>query len=119
MVRIPPGNVGQRLLPSYVDEIARDDPSRILYSIVKTKNPADGFQDITAKAFAQAVDRCAWHLEKTLGHGHNFSTLLYMGPQDVVYAILVCLNRSDHPLSFDKPSNSQAFSNALESRGHS
>lgn len=100
MVPIPPGDVGQRLLPTFIDEIARNDPSRIFYSINKTKDPADGFQDITSKAFAQAVDRCAWHLEKTLGHGHDFPTLLYMGPQDVVYAILVRINISDASLFY-------------------
>lgn len=109
MVPAPPGNVGQRLLPSVIDEIAQYDPSRILYSINKTKDPADGFQDITFRAFAQAVDRCAWHLEKTLGHGHNFPTLLYMGPQDVVYAILVCLNGSEAFSSFYGRPRSQAL----------
>lgn len=90
MVPVPPGNIGQRLLPSVIDNIAQNDPSRVLYSIAKTRDPADGFQDISAQSFAQAVDRCAWHLEKTLGRGEGFPTLLYMGPQDVVYAILVC-----------------------------
>lgn len=95
MVPIPPGNVGQRLLPSFIDEIARNDPSRIFYSINKTRDPADGFQDITSKAFAQAVDRCAWYLEETMGRGYGFPTLLYMGPQDVLYAILVRIHISD------------------------
>lgn len=89
MVPVPPANLGQRLLPSLIDKIARDDPSRVLYSVAKSKDIADGFQDIDARAFAQAVDRCAWHLEKTVGRGEGFSTLLYMGPQDVVYAIMV------------------------------
>lgn len=93
MLSAPPGNIGQRLLPSTIDEIARDDPSRVLYSVAMTRDPADGFQDISVMAFAQAVDRCAWHLEKSLGRGRDFPTLLYMGPQDVVYAILVCCSR--------------------------
>lgn len=86
----PQDNRGQRLLPSTIDEIAQNNPSRILYSIPKTSNFADGFQDIDARSFASAVDRCAWYLENTLGRGEAFPTLLYMGPQDVVYAILVC-----------------------------
>lgn len=84
-----PGDVGRRLLPSVVDEIARSDPSRVLYSIPKTRRPRDGFQDITALQFSQAVDRCAWHLHKQIGPGTGFPTVLYIGPQDIVYAILV------------------------------
>lgn len=100
MLPVPPGNVGQRLLPSFIDEIARNDPCRILYSINKTRDPADGFQDITSMEFSQAVDRCAWYLEETLGRGHGFPTLLYMGPQDLVYAILVRINSSEASMSF-------------------
>ncbi|KAJ3529470.1 hypothetical protein NM208_g9741 [Fusarium decemcellulare] len=88
MSQTKPGNVGRRLLPSLVDEIAASNPERIFYSVAKTQNPADGFEDINARAFANAVNRCAWHIEKHLGRGQNFPTLAYAGPQDVVYAIL-------------------------------
>ena len=86
-----PGDIGRRLLPSYVDHIAQHEPDRVLYSVTKTHNPRDGFQDITSRAFARAVDRCAWHIEKKLGKGwgRDFPTLCYMGPQDLVYAIVV------------------------------
>ncbi|KAM5348626.1 hypothetical protein ACJ41O_008450 [Fusarium nematophilum] len=89
MSRSIPGNIGKRLLPSLVDEIAASDPDRIFYSVAKTTGPADGFQDINARTFARAVNRCSWHIEKHLGRGHGFPTLAYIGPQDVVYAILV------------------------------
>lgn len=85
----PPRDLGQRLLPAVVDEIARSDPSRVLYSVMKTIDPRDGYQNINAAQFVQAVDRCAWYLHKELGPGVNFPTLLYIGPQDLVYAILV------------------------------
>ncbi|RYP70035.1 hypothetical protein DL771_005726 [Monosporascus sp. 5C6A] len=84
-----PMEFGQRLLPSLVDEIAETDPHRVLYSVPKTNDPADGFQDISAKTFARAVHRCSWYIEKNLGRGQNFPTITYMGPQDAVYAILV------------------------------
>lgn len=90
MSSLAPGSeFGQRLLPSYVDEIAHADPSRILYSITKTKDPADGFQDINASVFARAVNRCAWYLEEKLGKGQNNENILYMGPQDIVYGIVI------------------------------
>lgn len=89
IIPAPLGDRGRRLLPSVVDDIARNDPSRVLYSIPKTRRPQDGFQDITAVQFSQAVDRCAWHLHERLGPGTGFPTVLYIGPQDLVYAILV------------------------------
>lgn len=86
-----PGDIGRRLLPSHVDDIAQHEPHRVFYSVTKTNNPQDGFRDITSKTFARAVDRCAWHIEENLGQGwgQDFPTLCYIGPQDLVYGILV------------------------------
>ncbi|KAI1817951.1 hypothetical protein GGS20DRAFT_424632 [Poronia punctata] len=77
------------LLPSLVDYIAESDPGRILYSVTKNKDPADGFDDISAQAFARAVDRCSWFIHRNLGPGKGFPTLVYLGPQDLSYPILV------------------------------
>ncbi|KAJ2994170.1 hypothetical protein NUW58_g1628 [Xylaria curta] len=77
------------LLPSLVDSLAQSDPSRVLYSVTKTKEPADGFNNICAADFARAVDRCSWFIEQNLGPGNGFPTLVYLGPQDLNYAILV------------------------------
>jgi thioester reductase-like protein len=97
---------GQRLLPSLVDEIAQSDPHRVLYSIPKSKDISDGFQDIDATTFARAVDRCSWYLETNLGRGHGFPTLTYMGPQDLVYPILIlaCI-KTGYKLLLNSPRN--------------
>ncbi|OTA69204.1 acetyl-CoA synthetase-like protein, partial [Hypoxylon sp. EC38] len=98
--------VGQRLLPSFVDEIARSDPHRVLYSVAKTKDPAEGFLDIDAKTFARAVDRFAWYIDEQLGRGHGFPTLTYLGPQDPLYAIavLACI-KTGYKLLLNSPRN--------------
>ncbi|KAJ4386322.1 hypothetical protein N0V93_009216 [Gnomoniopsis smithogilvyi] len=102
----PPGDLGRRLLPSVVDDIARSDPSRVLYSMPKTRSPRDGFQDITAVQFSQAVDRCAWYLHKQLGQGAGFPTVLYIGPQDLVYAILILASiKVGYKLLLNSPRN--------------
>ncbi|KAI1813507.1 hypothetical protein GGS20DRAFT_553164 [Poronia punctata] len=85
----PVSALGSRLLPSLVDEIALDDPHRILYSFTKTSDPADGFLDVNARTFARAVDRFSWYLEDKLGPAHNSPTVTYMGPQDIIYVILI------------------------------
>lgn len=107
MARLPPGNIGRRLLPSLVDEIAEFEPHRVVFSIAKTKDPADGFQDISAKAFANAVDRCAWHIENSLGPAKDFPTLVYIGPQDLVYVTLLfaCI-KTGYKIMFVSPRNS-------------
>ncbi|KAI2470038.1 hypothetical protein F4781DRAFT_421566 [Annulohypoxylon bovei var. microspora] len=81
--------LGERLLPSLVDEIALSDPHRLLYSVARTKNPADGFRDIDIKSFACAINRFSWYIDEHLGRGQGFPTLAYIGPQDLLYAISV------------------------------
>jgi hypothetical protein len=71
---------GRRLVVSIVDDWARDEPDRILYSLPLTRNVAEGFRDITALEFANAVNRTAWWLESQLGKGSSFPTVGYMGP---------------------------------------
>jgi thioester reductase-like protein len=96
----------QRLLPSLVDEIAQSDPDRVLYSIAISKDISKGFQDINAKTFARAVNRCSWYLEENLGRGNDFPTLTYMGPQDLVYAILVLASiKAGYKLLLSSPRN--------------
>jgi hypothetical protein len=77
-----------RLLPQIVDDLARDEPSRIFTSIPHTNDISDGFRDVTALEFATAVIRAAWFLEKTLGRSNSFETLTYIGPSDLRYPIL-------------------------------
>lgn len=102
----PSGTIGQRLLPTLVDEIAAKDPGRILYCVCKTKSPVNGFQDITFREFAQAVDRCAWHIHDALGPGDKFPTLAYIGPQDATYAILVLASvKAGYKLLLNSPRN--------------
>ncbi|VUC25540.1 unnamed protein product [Clonostachys rosea] len=112
----PPGNIGQRLLPSLIDEIAESDPERVFYSITKTSNPADGFRNITAKEFARAVDRCAWHIKERLGQGEGFPTLTYMGPQDLVYGIIIVASvKAGYKMLLNSPRNTlEAHLNLFE-----
>ncbi|KAK7745196.1 putative NRPS-like protein biosynthetic cluster [Diatrype stigma] len=101
-----PEDAGRRLLPRLLDEIALSDPHRVLFSLTKTQDPADGFQDIDAKTFARAVNRCSWYIERSLGRGQDFPTLTYMGPQDLVYPLLVlaCV-KTGYKLLLSSPRN--------------
>ncbi|KAJ8133450.1 hypothetical protein O1611_g163 [Lasiodiplodia mahajangana] len=100
-------DAGTRMLPALVDEIAASDPNRILYSVANTNDPSAGFLDINASTFARAVNRCAWYLKEHLGPGQKFPVVTYIGPQDVVYAILVlACNKAGYAPLFNSPRNS-------------
>ncbi|KAI0517685.1 hypothetical protein F5B22DRAFT_93766 [Xylaria bambusicola] len=80
---------GNRLIPNVVDEAARDNPDRVVYTIPHLTDDGDSFEDITALRFANAVNRaCRW-IEGVLGKGKNFEAIGYIGPHNLTYPILV------------------------------
>ncbi|KAI4226531.1 MAG: hypothetical protein LQ349_006860, partial [Xanthoria aureola] len=84
----PPLGYGKRLLPSYIDEIARDDPNRTFALIPRSTSVEAGYNSISFHQLSQAIDRCAWWIETTLGRSFDFTTLAYIGPLDLLYHIL-------------------------------
>lgn len=80
---------GNRLIPNVVDEAARDNPDRVVYTIPHLTEDGDSFEDITALRFANAVNRaCRW-IENHLSKGKNFEAIGYIGPHNLTYPILV------------------------------
>jgi hypothetical protein len=86
-----PEDCGQRLLPVLIDSLAITDPDRPFASIPRSDSRIeDGFQDISSRAFARAVNRAAWWLAESLGEaGPGFPTVTYIGPHDLRYPILI------------------------------
>lgn len=84
---------GKRLLPSIVDERAKSSYSRPIASIARSRDPADGFEDISYARFANAVNRaCHWldaELPKSVGKD-DISYTAYLGPNDLRYVVLWC-----------------------------
>lgn len=72
---------GRRLVISIVDEMARDEPEQIVYSIAISQDISKGLHDISARQLANAVNRTAWWLESELGKGSQFPTVGYFGPR--------------------------------------
>jgi hypothetical protein len=68
-----------RLIHLLPNELKREVPNHILFAYPKTISPRDGFIDVSAAAFADAVDRTAWYLRSTLGEPTNFETVAYVG----------------------------------------
>jgi len=82
-------DAGRRLLPNVIDELAREEPERILYEFPTDNDVTLPYTKVTARQYANAINRAAWALEGALGRGSGFPTVGYTGPQDLRYFIFV------------------------------
>ncbi|KXG50671.1 Male sterility, NAD-binding [Penicillium griseofulvum] len=81
---------GRRLIITIVDEMARDEPEQVVYSLAISQDISKGLRDISARDFANAVNRTAWWLESELGKESQFPTVGYFGPRnDFRYILLI------------------------------
>lgn len=61
------------LLPNVIDRLSRDEPSKTWALLVKDpKDPSRGFQDVTYKLFANAINRAAWSVSILLRNPFPF-----------------------------------------------
>ncbi len=72
---------GKRLLPQILDDLASAEPDRIIYSIAKSSDISQGFLHVSARAFANAVDKTAWLLHHQLGRSLTIQAVAYIGPR--------------------------------------
>jgi hypothetical protein len=63
-------NYGRRLIPQILDLLAAADPDRIIYSVARFPEDGPKFREISARAFAQAVNKTAWWLQKHMKELH-------------------------------------------------
>ena len=80
---------GNRLLPTELDRIARESPSKIFASVPITADVNDGFRDISFLEIANGVDGFAHSLEQLHGRGNDFETLTFIGLPDIRYVLVV------------------------------
>ncbi|EWY82991.1 hypothetical protein FOYG_15071 [Fusarium oxysporum NRRL 32931] len=103
----PAGELGRRLIPCILDEMSRDEPDRVIYSIAKSADISKGFTEVTARKFANAVNKTAWWLESLVGKSESFQTIGYIGPHDIRYFLLnlACV-KVGYQVIFLSPGNS-------------
>ncbi|RKL01328.1 hypothetical protein BFJ68_g12417 [Fusarium oxysporum] len=103
----PAGELGRRLIPCILDEMSRDEPDRVIYSIAKSADISKGFTEVTAREFANAVNKTAWWLESLVGKSESFQTIGYIGPHDIRYFLLnlACV-KVGYQVIFLSPGNS-------------
>ncbi len=82
---------GHRLIPHVIDQKARDNPLGEAFSIPQTENPEDGWQQISWKEYANAIDHMARRIVGECGEPtpNTFPTVSYIGPNDARYVIFV------------------------------
>ncbi|KAI1632027.1 L-aminoadipate-semialdehyde dehydrogenase [Biscogniauxia mediterranea] len=108
---------GKRILPVVVDEVAHEDPNRVVYTVPHLSDSGDEFEDITAGRFANAVNRTARWIETHIGRGKNFEAIGYIGPHDLTYPILVlACNKTGYKALLVSPRNSLEGSMAVIDR---
>ncbi|CAK7213590.1 putative NRPS-like protein biosynthetic cluster [Sporothrix bragantina] len=92
---VPHPDTGRRLLPHIADQVAADAPDRVLYEYPSSSADLDKpWTTVTAKQFADAVNRAAHWIRDTVGtpsdpSPKNFPRLGYSGPPDLRYYIMV------------------------------
>ncbi|PSN59018.1 hypothetical protein BS50DRAFT_288659 [Corynespora cassiicola Philippines] len=89
----PPLNIqnkpyGRRLIPQIMDELAAFHPERTVISLSEISDGSLEFRDISARAFAEAVDKMAWWLYEKVGQTSFVQPLGYIGPYDLRHILI-------------------------------
>jgi acyl-CoA synthetase (AMP-forming)/AMP-acid ligase II len=80
------------LLPNTLFKLAAQYPDLTYSEYPRTSNVDDGYRKVTYKEVANAVHAVAWWIDHHVGKpaaNDGSETLVYMGPNDLRYAILV------------------------------
>lgn len=80
------------LLPNTLFKLASRYPDLVYSEYPRSNDVLDGYRKITYREVANAVHAVAWWLEEKVGKPakeDGSETLVYMGPNDLRYAILV------------------------------
>ncbi|KAI9932541.1 hypothetical protein ASPWEDRAFT_144517 [Aspergillus wentii DTO 134E9] len=99
--------IGQRLLATLLDELARKQPTRRFATIPKTANIDDGFVDISIADLANAVNYMAGWIQKNLGCSSDHASLAYLGANDVRYFVFIlACSKTGYKAFLPSPRNS-------------
>ncbi|KAL9066443.1 MAG: hypothetical protein Q9161_007582 [Pseudevernia consocians] len=97
LISAAPPDCGRRIVPKIIDDIASSDPQRTFIAVRKSSRIEDGFVNISYSVFARAVNRCSWWMESELGRSKTSKTVLYFGPLDYrYYIVLLAATKTGH-----------------------
>jgi len=81
---------GERLIATTIDIIAREEPQKVFACVPRDEEDiSQGFDDITYKQFANAVNYASWWLDSVLGLSDGtFESFAYAGPKDLSWPVM-------------------------------
>lgn len=76
--------VSDRLVHLIPDQLSSQVPDHILFSFPRSERFQDGFVDVNARQFANAINRTSWYLESVLGIASegSFPAVAYIGDSE-------------------------------------
>lgn len=106
-----PVDCGRRLLPTVIDQRARDEPNSAWCSLpVDDYDLSKGFEDISIYRFANAINRLAWFIDSAIGKSSTFETVAYLGVADIRYHMLqMAVCKTGHKVLFSSQINTKDF----------
>ncbi|KAI0188862.1 transferase family protein [Astrocystis sublimbata] len=107
---------GRRLLPQIIDQLAAADPTRTVYSLAALSGSSLSYTHISARAFAQAIDKTAWWLQKLVGKPKSIRPVGYIGPHDLRHVLLTfaCVKAGYAALFLSPKNNTEGTLAVLE-----
>ena len=76
-------------MPAILDDRAASTPDRTYASIARADWRRDGYQDVSYRQIANAVQKMSWWLDEKLDTVDSIDSLAYMGPNDLRYLFLI------------------------------
>lgn len=82
---------GARLLPTVIDDYAKNEPDRVFVQVPIGDEAKDGWRPFTFKEYSDSINHMSHWLVEKLGTPltGSFPTIAYIGPNDVRYLVLV------------------------------
>ena len=95
----------RRLAVNILDETAQTQPNKLFAEVpISPTSYDEGFEKITFRSMANAVNAVAWWLTDIMGAGKDFQTLSYIGPNDLGHvALLLGAVKAGYKVSFKIP----------------
>ncbi|KAH3513087.1 hypothetical protein KXV55_001874 [Aspergillus fumigatus] len=98
---------GRRLIPQIMDSLAATEPERIVFSLATFSGDSLEFRPISARTFANAIDKTAWWLHNQVGRPDSIQPVGYIGPHDLRHVLLTYAGvKAGYAALFLSPKNS-------------
>ncbi|TGJ79002.1 hypothetical protein E0Z10_g9760 [Xylaria hypoxylon] len=112
----PPAPYGRRLLPHIIDSLAVTEPSRTVFSLATASGDSFSFSQISARVFAQAINKTAWWLRSKAGRSDSIQPAGYIGPHDLRHVLLsyACVKAGYAALFLSPKNNTEGMLAVLE-----